>query len=121
MPSTDPPANGQRRVERLVHFSLLAGLVVAGLLLAAGLLAALVAGEADVDGRPASLPQLFQAALSGDGQALMQFGLLALMMTPLLQVAALALGWTASGERRFALVALAVLMLLILGLFLGVK
>lgn len=110
----------ERRAERLVHFSLLAGLALAAVLLALGLLVGLVRGEPETGGEPPALPQLVLAALGGNGQALMNLGLMALMVTPVLRVAMLILGWTAAGERRFALVALAVLALLSLSMLLGV-
>ena len=52
--------------------------------------------------------------------AWLDLGLLALMATPMLRVAVLALGWGLAGERRFAAVALAVLGLLGVGIALGV-
>jgi uncharacterized membrane protein len=107
------------RLERWVHWILLTGLVLSGLMLVTGLGLALLRGGPRPDGPPPGLPSLFRAAASGDGVAWLDLGLLALIGTPVLRVAVLALGWWLAGERRFAIVALAVLGLLAAGLLLG--
>lgn len=120
MTERNPEPKPQRRAERLVHFSLLAGLAVAAVLLLLGLLAGLIVGQPDRAAGPPSLSRLLRAASSGDARALMDLGLLTLMMTPLLRVAVLIVGWMLAGERQFVLVAAAVLALLSLSMLLGV-
>ena len=108
------------RLERWVHRTLLVGLVLSGLLLTTGLVLVLLRGQARPEGRPPSVDSTVREATGGDGVAWLDLGLLALMATPMLRVAVLALGWGLAGERRFAAVALAVLGLLGVGIALGV-
>ena len=106
-------------LERSVHRTLLSGMVVSGLVMGLGLLIALSQDVRDPDGPPPPLRDLFRSALRGDGVALIDLGLLVLIATPALRVVALGVGWLLEGERRFALVAAAVLALLALGMTLG--
>jgi len=108
------------RLERWVHKTLLAGLIVSALLLATGLTLAFSRDQPRPEGRPPSSASLIRGAFEGDGAAMLYLGLLALMATPVLRVVALALGWGLEGERRFSAVALAVLGMLALGLVIGV-
>jgi uncharacterized membrane protein len=66
------------------------------------------------------LANVVRDALRGDGIDLIDLGLLALISTPALRVAVLALAWAREREWRFAGVAIAVLALLALGMVLGV-
>jgi len=52
---------------------------------------------------------------------MMTLGILALMATPILRVGVLAAGWSLEGERRFAAIAGAVLILLGASLYLGLS
>ena len=113
-----PPTEGHR-LKKWVHYSLLAGLAASGLLLLAGLVIALVRREARPEGPPEPLPTVIRGALAGDGVACLDLGLLALMLTPVLRVCVLAIGWSLSGERRFAVVAAIVLATLSLSLVLS--
>lgn len=108
------------RLERWVHRTLLAGLVLGGLLLLVGLAESLLRGQARPEGRPPSVASMLGEASRGSGVALLDLGLLVLMGTPILRVAVLALGWGLSGEKRFLAVALIVLTLLVLSIALGV-
>ena len=58
-------------------------------------------------------------AAKGDGTAILQLGLLVLMLTPVARVVVLAVGWLVDREWRFALVALFVFALLMTSLILG--
>jgi uncharacterized membrane protein len=108
-----------RRLEHWVHYSLLVGLLLSGLLLIAGLAMALARHEVQPAGPPVPLAVVLRGALSGDGVACLNLGLLALMLTPVLRVCVLVVGWSLAGERHFALVALSVLALLGLSVVLG--
>jgi uncharacterized membrane protein len=109
---TDPLA-------RAVHVSLLTGSVVSALLFIAGLAIALTSGKPR-DKPPQLDADLFIAALRFDGVALIELGLLSLMLTPLVRIVILAGGWALRRDFRFALVALVVLLLLIASLLKGV-
>jgi uncharacterized membrane protein len=109
-----------RRLARWVHRTLLIGLVLSGCLVGVGLALALLLGQPRPVGPPPSAPVLLRRAAGGDGTAWMELGLLALMFTPVLRVAVLAVGWWLAGEKRFSAVALVVLGLLGLSLALGV-
>lgn len=115
--TTEPRA--PRRIEHWVHRSLIAGLVLSGLLLSAGLLAAWIGGQPQDGKYPQPLASIVDGALSGRGEALMTLGVLALMATPIVRVGVLAVGWMIEGDWRFAAVAVAVLALLGVSLYLG--
>jgi len=105
---------------RAVHVSLLTGSVVSAISFIAGLAIALASGKPRPDIPPQLDTSLFRAALHFDGVALLDIGLLSLMLTPLVRIVILAGGWTLRRDFRFALVALVVLMLLIASLMKGV-
>ena len=71
-------------------------------------------------GAPKVGPQLFRSALDGDGFAVLDWGVVTLMLTPLLRIIVLATGWAWRRDFRFALVALLVLALLTASLLIGV-
>lgn len=108
----------QHRLEHWVHWTLLGGLSVSAVLLVAGILAMLAQGE------PAATPhqplgELVRESTQFKGPALTVLGLLVLMITPILRVVILLLGWTLQREWRFSAVSLVVLVLLIVSLLLG--
>jgi hypothetical protein len=107
------------RLARWVHHTLLAGVVAAGLLMTIGLVVAAAREQPRPIGRPSPISSLPDRIGSGDGVALIELGLLILILTPVLRVAVLAVGWLAAGDRRFAAVAGAVLSLLALSVWLG--
>jgi uncharacterized membrane protein len=113
------PTTERRGLARWVHRTLLAGVILSGVLLTAGLALSLARGQVAAEGTPPPVGELLHRAASGNGPALAELGLFVLMLTPVLRVAVLAVGWLIGGEYRFALVALAVLALLGLGLALG--
>ncbi|MGC8642409.1 MAG: DUF1634 domain-containing protein, partial [Isosphaeraceae bacterium] len=96
------------------------GVMISGLLIAGGLVLALVFNHPRPEGTAPSLSLSLQHASRGHGIALMNLGLLALMVTPVLRVAVLAIGWGMNRDRRFLAVALGVLVLLTISPVLGV-
>ena len=112
-------AGDPHRLEHWVHHSLRAGLIVSGLLLASGLVSALIRGGPRPEGAPPPLPRVLRGAFRGEGVDLLDLGLLVLIGTPVLRVAVLAVGWGLAGRWRFAAIALAVLALLGVSLELG--
>lgn len=102
-----------------VHYSLLSGLVVSGLLLGLGLVLVFVEHLP----RPIQVPQagfeLLRHAMHGEGIAILNLGLLILILTPGLRVAVLVVRWSLDGDWRFAAVALFVLVLLCFSMGLG--
>jgi hypothetical protein len=109
-----------RGLERAVHRSLLGGLLASGLLLVAGLAIVLATGEQRGAGPPPPFATLLAGAAAGRGVAIVDVGLLILMLTPALRVAVLGFGWARARELRFALVAASVLALLVVSVLLGV-
>ncbi len=112
--------NDSHRLEHLVHWSLLLGVSLSGLLLGSGLILAIVHGHLAPQPKPPQIGEVIHDAFTGHGSALMRLGLIVLMATPVVRVAVLAVGWAFSRNYRFALVALIVLALLALGVTLGV-
>lgn len=111
--------NDERQLEHWVHWTLLSGLAVSAVLLIIGMLAALVQENPTSEPRQ-PLSDLVTAATAFDGQALTTLGLLVLMITPILRVVVLLVGWTWRRDWTFAAVAVVVLALLIVSLSLGV-
>lgn len=103
----------QLRLERAVHRTLLGGVLLSGAFMLLGL--ALVLTQRIFDAGATSSSTLEY------GTSLIDGGILLLMLTPLVRVAVLAIGWLWTGERTFAAVALAVLALLGWSLILGVR
>jgi uncharacterized membrane protein len=116
MPETRP----QYRLEHWVHWTLFAGLSLSGVLLVLGLALELTEGEPRLWQSPHPLRLMIRGALEGNGTDVIDLGLLVLIVTPLLRVLVLAIGWTLEGDLRFALVALTVLALLSVSFMLGV-
>jgi uncharacterized membrane protein len=103
-----------------VHWSLLLGVVLSGVLLGTGLAVALIRDDPRPElKKPLPVEVLLRDGRDGNGVALIYLGLLALMVTPVLRVVVLVIGWGVEGDWRFAGVALAVLGLLGVSVFLG--
>lgn len=108
------------QLEHGVHRVLLGGVAVSAALLIAGLTITLATGREQI-ARHDSLWALVNAAARFDGPALTVLGLLALMMTPILRVIVLAIGWSLARDWRFAAVALVVLGTLAVSMTLGAR
>jgi uncharacterized membrane protein len=106
------------QLEHGVHRVLLGGVVVSAALLIAGLTITLATGRESVAHHD-SLLAVASAAARLDGPALTVLGLLALMVTPILRVIVLAIGWSLARDWRFAAVALVVLGTLIVSMTIG--
>jgi uncharacterized membrane protein len=89
------------------------------LALTIGLVVALVSGQPRLDGRPPKLPALLNGVIHGHGVSLLDLGIVVLMLTPLLRVVVLALGWSIRRDWHFALTALTVAIVLAISLILG--
>ncbi|HTQ40387.1 MAG TPA: DUF1634 domain-containing protein [Pirellulales bacterium] len=105
---------------RAVHWSLLLGLVCSVLLMIAGLFLAFLKDQPRPTSLITKLPDLLRMAADGNGVACMELGVLVLMLTPVVRVMVLAVGWMARREGRMALVALTVLLLLAISIMLSV-
>jgi uncharacterized membrane protein len=108
-------AGGEAR--RVVVFLLRAGLVAGCLLMAIGLV--LAVSEGRLRSHPVELGNLVRFMSSGRPSGFMAAGVLLLVMAPLARVVALATEFFREGDRRFALVALAVAAILVLGILAG--
>lgn len=73
-----------------------------------------------VSGRPASAVRFSTFTSSGElGDRVLMVGALILAATPAVQIVVLAVQWWREGDRRFALVAVAVVAALVLGVLVG--
>ena len=113
------PHQKSNRLAWAVHISLLSGLVTSAALLVIGAVLVLVSGQSASDNPPGGVTTLLSKAAKGDGTAILQLGLLVLMLTPVARVVVLAVGWLVDREWRFAFVALFVFALLMTSLILG--
>jgi hypothetical protein len=107
------------RLARWVHRILLTGVLAAGLLLAIGLAVGVATGNPRPIGPPAPIQSLPARLGAGDGVAMIELGLLVLVLTPCMRVVVLAIGWGFAGDHRHSAVAAIVLALLGLSVWLG--
>ena len=112
--------NKEHQVDHLVHYTLLTGVSVSAILLAAGLLIVLVRGTPRPEVAP-PLSEMLHQAFMANGVDLLYLGLLLLMITPVARVMMLVYGYARVGWWRFALVSLLVLSLLGMGFALGIE
>ncbi len=103
---------------RVVHRTLLGGVILSAALLVCGLSVSLVQG-AGADEAASGLGQIVRGAAAGQGVAMVNLGLIVLMLTPASRVAVLAVGWASRGRWRQAGIALAVALLLGISIVLG--
>jgi len=102
-----------------VHVTLLSGLTLSGLLLVVGLVLVFVQHEPRPDSPPEAGLEFLRHALRGEGVAILNLGLLILMLTPAFRIAVLVIGWYLERDWIFTAVAAGVLALMGLSLFLG--
>lgn len=114
-----PPETGSHGLARTVQWTLRGGLLVSGLLLGLGLVRILIAGEPAPPALHTHLQAILAGVKAGDGAATIELGLLALIVTPVLRVAALLLGWLHARVPLLAGAALVVLALLLFSMWLG--
>ena len=90
--------------------------------LLAGVVWLLAEGDGDRPiqvGPPMPLERLGEEFLRGNPYAVMQAGVLLLLLTPLLRLLVAAVSFWADGERRYTLVSLVVLLMILLSVFLA--
>jgi uncharacterized membrane protein len=108
----------QDTLARVVRWTLLSGLIASVLLLLAGWTMRVVRPPAERQSGVV-VPTLVVRAAEGDGAALVELGLVILMLTPVARVLALAVGWLVHRDWTFGLIACCVLALLVLSVLLG--
>jgi|SRR5580704_4909472 uncharacterized membrane protein len=113
------PRTINERLGWAVHVSLLTGLVISGALLILGATLSLASREVRPGQRPPGVRTIASQAMQGNGSAILYLGILILMLTPILRVLVLAIGWLLEKEWRFAAIALCVLALLATSVVLG--
>ncbi len=107
------------RLNRAVHLSLLSGLSIGAALLVLGATLALTRQESHPENGPVSVAAIISRATGGDGIAILDAGILILMLTPVSRVIVLAIGWLIERQWRLGIIALCVLALLLTSLILG--
>jgi uncharacterized membrane protein len=107
------------RLARVVHRTLLAGVLISAALLTIGLALALAGQVAEAE-PVTDWYELAHRAAGGDGRAIVDLGLIVLMFTPVFRVLVLAIGWVAERKWRLALVSTAVAILLAASVAIGV-
>jgi uncharacterized membrane protein len=112
--------NKEHSVDRLIHYTLLAGVSISATLLVVGLSIVLARGTPRPEVAP-PLSEILRQAFMANGVDLIYLGLLLLMITPVARVMMLVYGYARIGWRRFALVSLLVLLLLGTGFALGIE
>ena len=103
---------------RMVHWTLLSGATASAALLICGLSVMLVQGPPQLE-VVHGFGQLVPRALAGEGVAIVDLGLVVLMLTPASRVVVLAVVWTIRRQWRMAAVALTVAALLAFSIGLG--
>ncbi|HET6326802.1 MAG TPA: DUF1634 domain-containing protein, partial [Planctomycetaceae bacterium] len=82
----------------------------------------LLGGVLAVTRQPVKFPRdsgMFSRAMLGDSSAILNLGLLVLMLTPVARVFVLAIGWLMNRDWTFSVVAFCVLAMLVLSVLLG--
>ena len=113
------PRTINERLGWAVHVSLLTGLVISGFLLILGATLRLASQEVRPEKPPTGVRAIASQAIHGNATAILTLGILILMLTPILRVIVLSVGWLLEKEWRFAAIALCVLALLATSMVLG--
>jgi uncharacterized membrane protein len=127
---SDQPRRGpDERMEQVIGNLLRVGVVTAALVVAAGgALFLLRHGAEPAPDRRVFVPlppelarsdKIVEGVLQGSGRALIQFGLLLLIATPVVRVGFSALAFARQGDRTYVAITLVVLAVLLYGLFSG--
>jgi uncharacterized membrane protein len=120
-PTTPATRRTGRDLERAIARLLTAGTYLSIGLMAIGVLLMLIDGISPLEVPPPFDPSTIPAdivALRPVG--FLWLGLVVIIATPLVRVAASGIGFAGGGERRMALVAVAILVVIAVGVFLGV-
>jgi len=112
--------NKEHQIERLIHYTLRAGVSMSAILLVVGLSIMVVRDTPRPKVAP-PLSEILRLAFTANEVGLVYLGLLLLMATPVALVMMLVYGYARIGRWRFALISLLVLLLLGTGLALGIK
>lgn len=109
----------EQRLGRVVHRSLLIGVLISGALMVLGLI--LAVGQHPPEHEAVDNWRLLvEQAAAGEGRSLINLGLIALMLTPVVRVLVLAIGWSLGRKLWLAGVAALVALLLAASMVLGV-
>jgi uncharacterized membrane protein len=112
------PQTEEGGMARAVHWTLLSGLTLSVLLLLSGGVMLVLRPQVAQQSDPVAV-QFPIRAVHGDGAALLELGLVILMLTPVARVLVLAIGWLVHRDWTFGLIACCVLALLATSLLLG--
>jgi uncharacterized membrane protein len=112
--------NKEHQVDRLIHYTLRAGVSISTILLTVGLFIVIIRDTPRPKVAP-PLSEILRLAFTANEVGLIYLGLLLLMTTPVALVTMLVYGYARIGRWRFVLIALLVLLLLGTGLALGIK
>lgn len=109
-----PPATGQSDLDplyRSLGFVLTWGFRLTAALLALGLILAAIQGD-DLSEESESLPNIAEHLLDGDSGAIVDLAIVAMVLTPVIAVVVVAIGFLRLGDRRYAVASLFVLAVL---------
>ncbi|MNJ61127.1 hypothetical protein D3C77_569000 [compost metagenome] len=108
-------------VEIVISKMLRIGIVLAGLVIVAGLLMFLVTGDSGYPGDtfPTSLPDIFQGLLELKSVAIIEVGLILLILTPVFRVFVSMFAFIHEKDYRFVFISALVLIILMISFVLG--
>jgi len=112
-----PPSTHPGLERRIVAAVLRTGVIVACVIMAAGL--ALAIGRGRLRAHPVRPGEIWRLVMGLHPSGLMALGLVILTVTPVLRVLLLAAGWAYARDWRFVAVAVGVVCMIVLGVLLG--